>query len=155
MTEIYSDEEKKLKKILNNRKFYYKNNPEVIKIINLTDVSLKDKCNMIKEYTDKFKKCKSYYKESDIMPEKLTVEYAQEFIYNEKMKKYYEKQKKEMVRRYYDCPEYKSSLNLRHYKKYIDIHPEVKSIFENEELTKVQKLEHIREFIKKLPTKSS
>jgi hypothetical protein len=142
--EVNSIDEKKLKQQLYHFSRYYKDNDEVMKIINNDDISLSEKYTMIKEYLNQFKKCNSYYKKYDVILEKITVELVEEMLYNKTMKNYYENLKVNMSRRYHECPEYKASIKLQNYKKYMDVYPEVKSIFENEELSKVEKLEQIK-----------
>lgn len=154
---------KKVKNLLNSKKQYYKNDNVIQDIINNSEDPLHIKLDKVNQHLIEKRKLNPIKKNKkrEIVFENIEfrfdmpIDEMKELLKKKKEEIAYQRNKKMVNDYYHQNPEYSASLKIRRYKKYIDIHPEVKSIFENEEITKVQKLEQIREFLKKLPKKSS
>lgn len=153
---------KKIKQRLANIKHYYKFDKQISDIVSSKLYTPYEKLKQAKEYI-KEKKQKEGIKisknndetfdmsqYSEIIPCKVTREEVKLLLKKMTSEVTYEKRKEHTKKAYRTNPEYKASLKLIHYKNHMILYPEVKSIIENSDITKVEKLEQVRAFLKSL-----
>jgi hypothetical protein len=145
-------------KQLHNYKNYYKNNPIIMEIIINESYNIDEKLSKIKEHIIQMRTSRknkhlnpiySFIEKTEFEPN-MGIEEADLILRKKKSEKYYERKKEYTKKEYHTNPEYNASIKLSNYKKYYNLYPEVKSIIENSDITKVEKLEQVRAFLKSL-----
>lgn len=136
---------------------YYKEIDEIRNIINHNDYTGDEKLCKIKDVVKQLKQqkhndiVKKLYTTNEInISGTHTISELKEIIKNNDEKERAHKKSKYVLKIYHSSPEYKASINLSAYKRYALKYPELNEIYDNTEMTKIEKFDKIKEYMNKI-----